>query len=337
MDSVRGRSVPARIVLHADDFGLNAAVTGGILRGFAHGLLTSTSLLAGAPYAAHAIAAWKRLTSVQLAGDMPSAVTRHGLGDMGLPFDLGVHLNLTQGRPLTGDKYPAELLDSRGRFPGILRLFTRLQRRRNAFVYAKVQAEMAAQIAFVVDHGLRPTHLNGHQYVELLPQIACLLPEMLAHFGIPTMRMAAEPALAHTTLWHEFRLPSWLLAVVKQHYARRLQASEVARAALAPSMYFGTAHAGRINLGVMELFLARAGQHGTFENGTVEIGMHPGLEDDSTGARDNQDGWRDPLANIRPRELSMLESPELASRLRTTEMTLGRLTQLAAVPQTIAA
>ncbi|HEY1603872.1 MAG TPA: ChbG/HpnK family deacetylase [Pirellulales bacterium] len=324
--------MPARIVLHADDFGLNAAVTGGILRGFAHGLLTSTSLLAGAPYAAHAIAAWKRLTSVHLAGELPSAVTRHGLGDAGMPFDLGVHLNLTQGRPLTGSKYPAQLLDSHGRFPGILRLFARLQRRRNAFVFAKVQAEMAAQIAFVVDHGLRPTHLNGHQYVELLPQIGNLLPELLAHFGIPTMRMAAEPALVHTTLWHEFRLPSWLLAVVKQHYARRLQASDVARTALAPSVYFGTAHAGRINLGVMELFLARVGQHGT-----VEIGMHPGLEDDSTAARDNEDGWRDPLANIRPRELAMLESPELASRLRTTEMTLGRLTQLAVVSRARAA
>ena len=322
----------ARIVLHADDFGLNAAVTGGIVRGFAHGLLTSTSLLAGAPYAAQAIAAWKRLVAVHVAGELPSAVTRHALGDVGQPFDLGVHLNLTQGRPLTGDRYPASLLDRQGRFPGIFRLFARLHRRHNAFVYAAVQAEMAAQIAFVVDHGLQPTHLNGHQYVELLPQVAGLLPELLARFDIPTMRVAAEPALAHTTLWHEFRLPSWLLAVVKQHYAKRLQLSDVARAATAPSMFFGTAHAGRINLGVMELFLARAGHAGL-----IEIGMHPGLADEGSGDRSNDDGWQDPLAKIRPRELTLLESPELASRLRATEMTLGRLAQLEPVPQAVAA
>ncbi len=44
-----------RIVFHADDFGMNRAVTDGILRGFQHGLITATSLLANAPDAARAI------------------------------------------------------------------------------------------------------------------------------------------------------------------------------------------------------------------------------------------------------------------------------------------
>ncbi len=38
-----------RIVFHADDFGMNCAVTDGIVRGFQHGLITSTALLANAP------------------------------------------------------------------------------------------------------------------------------------------------------------------------------------------------------------------------------------------------------------------------------------------------
>ena len=117
------------LVLHADDLGMNRAVNEGILRGFRHGLLTSTSLLANAPDAAWAIQQWKTLADEQAAGQLPSAAVRRKLGDPNGPFDLGVHLNLTQGRPLTGRHYPAELLDPKGRFPGVFELFARLPKR----------------------------------------------------------------------------------------------------------------------------------------------------------------------------------------------------------------
>ena len=107
------------LALHADDFGMNRAVSDGILHGFRHGLLTSTSLLANAPDAARALSHWKELLADQAAGRLPSAEVRRRLGDPDCPFDLGVHLNLTQGRPLGGDRYPAELLDPQGRFPGV--------------------------------------------------------------------------------------------------------------------------------------------------------------------------------------------------------------------------
>ena len=50
-----------KLILHADDFGMNSAVSDGIIQGFSEGLLTSTSLLANAPNAAAAIDEWKRL------------------------------------------------------------------------------------------------------------------------------------------------------------------------------------------------------------------------------------------------------------------------------------
>ena len=208
------------IILHADDYGLNAAVTAGILHGFRHGLLTSTALLANAPHAAAAIAAWKDFAPRGAEQLSPSLALRRKLDDGGRPFDLGVHLNLTQGRPLTGDRYSAELLDGEGRFPGIFRLFGRLHRRAETHFAAALRDELAAQIAWLVDHGVRPTHLNGHQYVELLPPVARLLPDLLARFAIPVVRRAVEPALARTTLWHGFRLRAWLLAAVKQRYAQ---------------------------------------------------------------------------------------------------------------------
>lgn len=310
------------VVLHADDFGLNQAVTDGILRGFTHGLLTSTSVLANAPYAAPALAAWQQL--IRRGPECwPSPSMRRELDDLRRPADMGVHLNLTQGRPLTGEKYPAALLDREGRFPGIFALYAALRRGQDQRYAPQVRDELAAQIAWTVDQGVQPTHLNGHQYVELLPVVSGLLPELLSRFAIPTVRVALEPALARTTLAHGFRLREWMLARVKHYYARQFAASPATAIAAAPQCFFGTAHAGRLNLRTIDLFLSRAGS-----DRTVEIGMHPGLSDERVRPNEISDGWHDPLSARRPEELALLESPRLAERLKSRRVTLGRLADL---------
>jgi predicted glycoside hydrolase/deacetylase ChbG (UPF0249 family) len=311
------------IVLHADDFGLNRAVSDGILRGFSHGLLTGTSLLTNAPHAEGAIAAWRALTERRADRALPSNALRTGLEDVGRPFDLGVHFNLTQGRPLTAGKYPSELVDGEGRFVGIFRLFARLREHAETFRGA-IRDELAAQIAFLFDHGMTPTHLNGHQYVEMLPLVADLLPELLRRFRIPVLRVAVEWRLWRTALWPGLRIRAWLLAMVKQHYARRLRASSAAQSAAWPERYFGTAHAGHIDARAMDLFLNSAGHEGV-----VEIGMHPGFEDDSIRPHEICQGWSDPLADSRPGELALVTSPALAERLRAHGARLGRLAELA--------
>lgn len=311
------------IVLHADDFGLNRAVSQGILRGFTHGLLTSTSVLANAPYAAQALSAWNDFARRLPQQTAPSAGLRHELDEPCRAFDCGVHLNLTQGRPLSGDRYPAELLDRRGCFPGVFSLFARLARRPRDHFAAALHTELSAQVERVVDHGVRPTHLNGHQYIELLPAVAPLLPELLTRFAIPVVRIGHEPALARTTLGQGFRLRAWLLAIVKQRYARRLACGALAHVAAAPDVFFGTAHAGLVNVRTIERFLDAAGR-----DRFVEIGLHPGHEDAGIRLDETSAGWHDPLSAHRPRELAMLESPLLAERLRSRGVKLGRLTDL---------
>ncbi len=127
-----------------------------------------------------------------------------------------------------------------------------------------------------------------------------------------------------TTLGQGFRLRGWLLAIVKQRYARRLADSALARAAAAPDVFFGTAHAGLIDLRTIERFLDAAGQ-----DRFVEIGIHPGHQDAATRPDEISADWHDPLAAHRPRELAMLESPLLAECLRSRGVKLGRLTDLA--------
>ena len=64
----------------------------------------------------------------------------------------------------------------------------------------------------------------------------------------------------------------------------------------------------------------------------VEIGLHPGEAAPPAATAQAADGWHDPLAGWRPRELHMLLSPELAECLQSQRLRLGRLSDLAAAP-----
>jgi len=310
---------PARIVLHADDLGMNRAVTDGILHGFRHGLLTSTSLLANAPDAARALEQWKRLAGDHQAGDLPSMSVRRRLDDPARPFDLGVHLNLTQGRPFSGARYPGELLDAAGRFPGVFPLFARLRSSSGRF-RAAVQAELEQQVQFLCDHGLRPTHLNGHQYVEMIPQIAPMIPALRERFSIKTVRVAFEPSLFRSTALGGLRLWRWPMGRVKRFFAVRFRARMDALGIAHPDAFYGTVCAGGVDLRVMRLFL-----HGGRQFPLVEIGLHPAERAAEPVAEEWADGWSDPLARLRPNELRLLVSADLPALFEAEHLRLGRL------------
>jgi predicted glycoside hydrolase/deacetylase ChbG (UPF0249 family) len=295
---------------------MNRAVTDGIIRGFTHGLLTSTSLLANAPDASQAIKAWRQLDGQWAAGRLPSSAARASLGEPSLPFELGVHLNLTQGRPLT-KTYPAALLDEEGRFCGIGKLFRHLRRPQPAFESA-LRSEAAAQIEFLKMRGVHPTHINGHQYVELFPGLRDTLQGLMARYGIDRLRIARERGLARTTLFGRLQAANWALAHVKRFYAGRLERAAQTWNVEFPDAFFGTSHAGRVDLQLVRQFLA-SGRRARL----IEIGLHPasaGVTSDSPA-----DGWGDPLATVRPRELEMLTSPQLVGVIRAHGMSLGRL------------
>jgi predicted glycoside hydrolase/deacetylase ChbG (UPF0249 family) len=308
------------LVLHADDFGMNEQVNAGILRGFTHGLLTSTSILTNAPGCTAALAGWKNLTAESLNDGVPSLTSRRNLADSPGHFDLGIHLNLTQGRPLTAGRFPHRLLDPQGRFPGVFALAARLVVAGQTYRRA-IEKELCAQIEVLVDGGLAPTHLNAHQYVDLLPPVGAIIPRLLRRYSIPVVRTPWETHLTQTTLLNRFEPANWCLAQVKRMLAFRHLVQMQRVGAAHPAVYFGTSHAGRIDLDLIRVFIAAAGP------GVTEIGMHPGSGNPPTTA-ETDDGWFDPLAAGRERELALLTSPELAQLLEAHQVQLVRLRDL---------
>jgi predicted glycoside hydrolase/deacetylase ChbG (UPF0249 family) len=310
-----------RVVLHADDFGMNEQVNAGILRGFTHGLLTSTSILANAPGCAAALAGWKDLETRFANDDLPSLIFRRHLADSLNRFDLGIHLNLTQGRPLRQGKFPPHLLDQNGQFPGVFMLAARLLTASQKYRRA-IEAELCAQIEVLVDRGISPTHMNAHQYVDLLPTVSAIIPGLMRRYAIPVVRTPWETHLTQTTLIRRLEPANWCLAQVKRllafHHLVQMQRSRASH----PAAYFGTSHAGQIDLDLMRIFVAAAGP------GITEIGMHPGTGKPAPTTADVDDGWFDPLAAARGRELALLSSPELARLLESHRVRLVRLSDL---------
>jgi chitin disaccharide deacetylase len=302
---------------------MNRAVSAGILRGFREGLLTSTSLLANAPDADGALQQWKKLTAEHAAGRLPSAAARARLDDPAQPFGLGIHLNLTQGRPLSGCRYPAELLDPEGRFPGVFAFFARLRRRPDTF-QAAIRTELEQQVQVICDHGLQPTHLDGHQYIEMMPQLAQVVSELLDRFGINVVRVARERSLWRSTVLCG-RFWKWPLACVKQAFARRFRARMDALGIAHADVFFGTVHAGSIDLPLVRRFLASAPN-----DRLAEIGLHPANPSEGESPEDRANGWHDPLAASRPNELRMVMSAELVTYLEAAGWRLGRLRQCSA-------
>ena len=311
-----GPALPNRTVaLHADDFGMNGAVNAGIAGGFRRGLLTGTSLLVNGPAAESAAEIWTSLERERQSGSLASTAARRRLREPDRPFDLGLHLNLTQGKPLTDD-YPTELRNADGTFCGVWRLAWGSARSGTRHRPA-IGREIAAQLARGRDLGLAFVRVDGHQYVEMLPTVADALGEQLSHHGIRHVRSAREPQLPRTTLG-EGRITAWLLALVKRRYAERYVRRMRGQGFAGPDLFFGTAHAGRITSGTLRQFLGAIG-----DGETAEIGLHP-AEAIATGDR-SEDPWFDPLAERRPRELAVLVGPDLADELAKRNVRLGRV------------
>lgn len=122
------------LIVNADDFGMSPEVNAAILRAHREGIVSSTTAMANGPAAA----------------DLPQL--------RGLELGVGLHCNVTHGRPLTK---ASTLVDERGEFWGPLELM----RRHAELDPADLRAELEAQRdRFEALYKSPPDHLDVHQY-----------------------------------------------------------------------------------------------------------------------------------------------------------------------------
>jgi predicted glycoside hydrolase/deacetylase ChbG (UPF0249 family) len=152
-----------RVIFNADDYGYFPSVSRGILDAARHGVVNAAGILATSPYFAE---------HVPWLASCPEV-------------DLGVHLNLTAGRPLTA-AMQAALGRWGGEFPGKYAMALAVASGRVPL--GPVEGEWRAQIQRCIDAGLHLYFLNSHEHLHVLPSLARLTRRLAQEFGIPFVR-----------------------------------------------------------------------------------------------------------------------------------------------------
>jgi len=155
-----------RLIVNADDFGYFRCVSQGIVEAHARGIVTATAVMANLPRFREDL-------------DLLSAHSR---------LDIGVHLNLTHGRPLS-PSLAGRIGREDGCFPSKFRLAGMLATGR--LRPGDVLEEWSLQIQSCLDAGLRPIFLNSHEHLHMLPSLAPVIGEAANRFAIRHIRLPA--------------------------------------------------------------------------------------------------------------------------------------------------
>jgi predicted glycoside hydrolase/deacetylase ChbG (UPF0249 family) len=162
-----------KVVVTADDAGLRSQWDRAILGAHRSGGITAVSVVTNGP------------SYPEMRADLLETPD----------LDVGVHLNLIEGRPLGTPERASSLTGGTGSFPGsVLRFLSLYLTGRTD--RDQISMEWEHQIRRAVDDGLRPVHLNSHYHVHLLPGLFEMSVSLARRFEIPFVRVADEPPWA---------------------------------------------------------------------------------------------------------------------------------------------
>jgi predicted glycoside hydrolase/deacetylase ChbG (UPF0249 family) len=159
-----GISNVQKLIVNADDFGLTSGINQAIVECFQAGALSSTTLMVASPAAEEA------------AG---LAAANPGLG-------VGIHLNLTNGRPAMPPERVPSLVGRDGRFPGMTGALLRLTSFRART--SDLAAEIGAQIEMARALGIEPTHIDSHHHLHAHPRLRLVMQRVCRKHGIAKAR-----------------------------------------------------------------------------------------------------------------------------------------------------
>jgi hopanoid biosynthesis associated protein HpnK len=288
-----------RLIVNADDFGLTEGINRGIMVVHRDGILTSTSLLANGPAFDQAIAASQQLPQLSV----------------------GVHLNISEGRPVSPAARIPSLVNERGElYLSPLQLWMRILGRRISL--EDIHAECRAQVLKLFDAGLRPSHLDGHLHVHVLPQLSPIVIALAREFCIPNVRCPAEDLEATLPLlWKSggagiAAFERSAIAYGVSSFAWRFREQLRMAGLVCPDAFLGLAHTGFLDTKSLVALLALV------PNGTTELMCHPG------SAIAQVESLRGELWRERETEVVALTAPEVKEILASLGIRLSNFRDL---------
>ncbi len=237
-----------RVVFSADDFGLSETVNEAVERAHRDGVLTQASLMVAAPAAADAVTRARRLPGLKI----------------------GLHLVVIEGPAVLAPSAIPDLVDSDGQFPS-----DQLRLGINYFFRTGVRRQLAAEIraqfeAFAAT-GLTLDHANAHKHMHLHPTVGAMMLRIGRDFGLPAIRIPAEPPAIMTRLG----VPQGLGDRVLYRWTRLLRAQARKAGVAVNDHCFGLAWSGHMTTDRVQSLLP------LLPDGHSEIYFHPATDRDA--------------------------------------------------------
>ena len=175
------------LIINADDLGFSPIVNQTIFELYKLGRLTSASLVVNMP------ASHSALNGIK---DHPG-------------LNVGIHLNLIKGAPITPAGHVPSLVRHNGSFyhaPIFYPLAVA-----GMISTSQAESECRSQIELALEAGLQPTHLDSHNHWHMLPRFNEIVLNLAQEYKIPSIR----PTKLRCVL-----LPSkiWLISVVDRDF-----------------------------------------------------------------------------------------------------------------------
>lgn len=269
---------PRRLIVNADDYGLCRGVNTGIIEAAERGVVTSASMM------------------VNLQGFDDAVLRARSCPSV----SLGLHLNLTTGRPLTSA--PSLTQRKTGEFHPLPVLIAKASLGR--VDSSEVANECKAQIDRMIGAGIRPTHLDSHRHVHIHPAFWPAVLQAAASRNVSNVRVPCEPLRINAADWRATLKKTGLL--VSTRLSRRGMGDHAAIHFFGVSLQGGNPFAARLFALIPDL-----------PAGMTELMTHPGYADASLSEHDGYT-WQ------REEELRVLCSGGLRDLLARSGIELAR-------------
>lgn len=234
-----------KLVVTADDFGLTHSVNEGILMAAREGIVTNINLIPTGDAANDAIGIIKY-------DKIP---------------EIGVHLALTETRPVTSVRLISSIVDESGAFHrSRIKFLKKLFSGHIDIEHIKI--ELKSQMDKAANSGARITNLSAHEHLHMVPEIFGILTALAKEYGVRYVRvLKKEDMLPPVSLKKIFR------SAVVRYFNPRMEAMLKRSGLMTADHFIGFLDSGAIR----EELLLRVIK--SIKEGVTELVMHPGFLD----------------------------------------------------------
>lgn len=153
-----------QLVITCDDGGLSEGIDTAVIELYEEGFVSAVSVMSNMPQAKVGLTRYKKIPKLEI----------------------GAHLTLTEGQPLTTSARALTLVKD-GRFKSREWLFTRGLFLSDDLLQI-IQSELDAQIQVFIEHGIQPRHITTHHHFHMLPKLKAIIYQLAEKYGVKWVR-----------------------------------------------------------------------------------------------------------------------------------------------------